>query len=871
MITEELLGFIRGQYAAGMSVDEMKHLLIAEGGWETADIDEALQAIGIPAEETSPTPSDIPSVTENEVSETLPLTTVSSVQYAPSLEILTPSRGGSIQDTTFTGENDDFLGIFSPHQHREEEIPEKEHTLPESFVVSIPPEIPALTVNPPPPPAVLPMTFAAAIPVVKEPEVMIDMTPQETAEVASSFQVPEEVIPPIAITPPHEPSPLPPLPVLPNVTSPSAASDAPGRAEASKVSAPKTPPVTFNLSMLRKSIADESGAAAVNAESPDAGKIIETKSVAELWLQGARKQAGSSTGVTPNAVPSGIPVRPKILSRRTMSSDILLRGVGGAIPGMPAISVPEEAPKLHPQVDTASGFKAPETKASTAGSVPSSARAAPVQPLVLHAQASSGKFPIKRVASILVGVIVLAAIVGGGWYMFLKLRGPNLSMIYGNAFQQFFDVTSFGYHGSATTNLVLSTATDGVDRSGTVEFTFDYAGLLANGAEGYGDGLHHIKFKGGLHSGNFHWVTDLESDVRLIGSAIYFHVLAFPDTSNADPDLFRTYWVQLDLADVAKELALEGVGGEGYGDFGSGSKDTAFNSLIQQKLPFSAGARLPDEILASGPAYHFQLKSNPDQMIALAQMLYHKYMNADLTLDANQQLRLKDALAKIGGDVLIDQKTNTLLKLSFKGDLDDDIVGVHVKGPLSFTFDLSDFNKPVAVEIPTPMLTLEEIRVRMDDYKRVKEKRTRDTIKQNGATEIQSALEAYRTEKGRYPTFLVDLVSSGKISTSTMSEITLKTYLYAAYVKPEVLTKSGLCTARGKVCTYYHLGVNFDDMTNPLLGNDADQNTELRGGDATGCGGEQDVACYDVVPAPVDPSLLPESSASVSVTPKSVP
>jgi type II secretory pathway pseudopilin PulG len=713
------------------------------------------------------------------------------------------------------------------------------------------------------------MTFVAATPVVKEPEVIIDMTPQETAEVARSLQMQKEVIPPIAITPPHESSPPPPSPVLPNVVPLPATPDVSKRdVEKSKVSAPKTPPpVTFNLSMLRKNIADESGAAAVNAESPDAGKIIETKSVAELWLQGARKQADSSTGVTPNAVPSGIPVRPKILSRRTMSSDILLRGVGGAIPGMPAISVPEEANKLHPQVETASGFKAREAGSlSPVDGENASSGAAPVQPLVLHAQTPSGKFSTKRIVSIFVGILVIVAILGGGWYMFLKLRGPNLSMVYGNAFQQFFGVTSFGYHGSATTNLVLSTATDGVDRSGTVEFTFDYAGLLANGAEGYGDGLHHIKFKGGLHSGNFHWVTDLESDVRLIGSAIYFHVLAFPDTSNADPDLFRTYWVKLDLADVAKELALPGVGGEGYGDFGSGSKDTAFNSLIQQNLPFSAGARLPDEILASGPAYHFQLKSNPDQMIALAGMLYHKYMNADLTLDANQQLRLKDALAKIEGDVLIDQKTNTLLKISFKGDLDDDIVGVHVKGPLSFTFDLSDFNKPVAVEIPTPMLTLEEIRVRMDDYKRVKEKRTRDTIKQNGATEIQSALEAYRTEKGRYPTFLVDLVSSGKISTSTMSEITLKTYLYAAYVKPEVLTKSGLCTARGKVCTYYHLGVNFDDMTNPALGNDADQNTELRGGDVTGCGGEQDVACYDVVPAPVNPSLLPESSASVSVT-----
>jgi hypothetical protein len=417
---------------------------------------------------------------------------------------------------------------------------------------------------------------------------------------------------------------------------------------------------------------------------------------------------------------------------------------------------------------------------------------------------------------------------------------------------------------------------DGVDRNGTVEFAFDYAGLLANGVNGYGDGLHHIKFKGGLHSGNFHWVTDLESDVRLIGSAIYFHVLSFPNTSNADPDLFRTYWIKFDVGDIATELSLGGMTGtgEGYGGFGGAGKDTSFNTLIQQNLPFSAGDRLPDVILPGGPAYHIELKSNPEQMITIARILYSKFMNKDLVLDANQKLRLTDALTKIRFDVLIDQKTNTLMQFSIRGDLDDDIVNVHVKGPLAFTFDFSDLNKQVSVPVPTPMLTLEELRVRMDDYKKLKEKRVRDAVKHNGSSEIQSALESYRAQKGRYPAFLVDLVASEKNSTSTIStinELMLKSYFYAAYVKPEVITKSGLCSVGGKVCTHYHLGVNFEDVTNPLLGGDLDQNTELRGRDGSGCGGEQDVACYDVGPITINPSLPQEPSVSVLVTPPSVP
>ena len=875
MITEELLSFIRGQYAAGMSVDEMKNLLVAEGGWTALDIDEALKAIGpMRNKEVPPALPDIsPTAEEDEYREANAIT---SVQYNPSFEVITPSEEGNIADASLTQDVDhvdDFLGIFSAHQNQNAK--EEETSPPQPLIITLQTETsPALPVELPherepelppplspiapivvPPPLEIPITFASRISAPQEPEIVIDVPLQETKEVISAFKVPQEAIPPVVVTPQHE---IPPTSPLPQITPPVLA---PEKAAALKVSAPVAPsPVTFDLAALRKSVADASAASA-SAVLPDAGKKIETKSVAELWLQGARNQANT----TPSGGLSGVPVRPKILSKRTMSSDILLRGTGAAIPGMPALSVPEEAKKLHPQVETASGFKAGEAIKNT----PSESGALPASSVPKGTQASPGAFSTKRIVSVFIGFLVLLALLGGGWYMFMKLRGPDLPMIYGKAFQQFLGATSFGYHGSAKTNLVLSTtATDGVDRSGTVEFTFDYAGLLANGASGFGDGVHHIKFKGGLHSGNFQWVTDLESDVRMIGTALYFHVLAFPETSNADPELFKTYWIKFDFTDIVKELALSGVSGEGYRGFGTGSKDSVFTSLIQQNLPFHVGARLPDETLPSGLAYHIELKSNPDQMIALAGLLYQKYTNADLTFDANQKLRLKDALAKLEGDVLIDQKTNTLLRLSIKGDIDDDILSVHVKGPLAFTFDFSDANKLVEVSVPTPMLTLEELRLRMDDYKKVKEKRTRDAVKQSGVIEIQSALEAYRTQKGRYPTFLIDLVSSGKLSTSTMSEITLKTYFYAAYVKPDLLVKSGLCTTKGKACAYYHLGVNFDDVANPLLNSDMDKNTELRGGDTAGCGGEPDVACYDVVPVPTETLAAPISATPVSTTTK---
>ena len=57
MVTPELLDFLRAQLATGVSSAELERMLVNEGGWEKADVEEGLAKIGV-----TTTPVSAPSV-----------------------------------------------------------------------------------------------------------------------------------------------------------------------------------------------------------------------------------------------------------------------------------------------------------------------------------------------------------------------------------------------------------------------------------------------------------------------------------------------------------------------------------------------------------------------------------------------------------------------------------------------------------------------------------------------------------------------------------------------------------------------------------------------------------------------------------------
>lgn len=574
----------------------------------------------------------------------------------------------------------------------------------------------------------------------------------------------------------------------------------------------------------------------INTNDPDLtlGKTVETKSVAEAWLASAKDSQAKTDAPSSPAESVQISNEHKPIASRTMGSDILLRGSSSAISGIPSLLPKEEKPA---------------TSISDSQTTP-------------LAESIMRKNKIKKIMLIAVGALIVLGMIIGVTLFFMKTKGPDKTALFNSVFGNYLSSTAFVYKGEGVVDVALSTVTVSGEEKGAMKFKVQYSGALKNGSSGYGDGVHLLKFNGGVQSGEFVWSTDIESDLKVIGDTLYFHVLSVPDSTNMDPNVLRTYWVEVNIADIARELSLEGVAAsqEGYGNFGGSTGDTSWNALIKKSMPFTVGEIIPDP---SSPEslLHYKLIPDPDRMVELSSLLMRKYMNKDLILTDEKKIRLKDAFAKMTGEIWVDRDTSTLMRIVISGDFDDEMFDSHVKGKVVFAFDFTDFNKVVTVDAPTPVLTLEELQLRTEEYKKVKEKRVRDQERLDHLSLIKDALTQYYDENKKYPATLSQLAESGKLATSSVDSVALKQYSYASYVKNGVFTKSGRCTTKGKVCEYYHLGVNLEDTTNPALENDADQVDDVSGKDASGCAGELEVACYDIY-TPLNEETLPSIKES---------
>lgn len=795
MVTEELLNFIRTQFAAGTSPDEIEHLLVGEGGWDKDDVDEAMVSLGVIGEASVHSASD-----EMVSTPSKEITSASAEELAKEEEtrVLTASEPVVATSSNKEADDEDFLGIFN----NEQPVTSVEFAPPKTVAqnaVSLPTfELArALSASPEQPKVI------ANVENIAIDHVQLDEAPSgiSTLDQGVSLHIAKTEELPL--------SSLNPVDTMPTVQ--------------------------FDFSAINKND-DASPVQPLIIDTSDPslilGKTVETKSVTDAWLESARDSKVNTDASVAAAVSDQVAHENKPPVSRTMGSDILLRGVGATISGVPSLLPKEET------------------------SVTSTTEAASVAERIMH------RNKIKKISLIAGGILVVLGVVIGGAVFFMNTKNPDKTLLFNNVFTNFLSSTAFGYKGEGMMDIMLSTVTASGEEKGAMKFKVTYGGTLKNGPSGYGDGNHLLKLVGGLQSGEFAWSTDIESDLRVIGDVLYFHVLSIPDSTNMDPNVLRTYWVEVNIADIAKELSLEGVAAsqEGYGNFGGSTGDTSFNALVKKSMPFTVGDMIKDTESPKS-VLHYKLIPDPDRMIELSSLLMRKYMNKDLILTDEKKIRLRDAFAKMTGEIWVDSETSTLMKIAISGDFDDEMFDSHVKGKMAFAFDFSDFNKMVTVDDPTPVLTLEELQTRTEEYKKVKEVRARDQGKLDHLSLIKDALALYYDENKKYPATLSQLEQSGKLATSSVDSLMLKQYLYVSYAKDGVFTKAGRCTTKGKTCEYYHLGVNLDDVANPALDGDADKIDDVLGKDTSGCAGEGEVACYDIVS--ISPVEISSSSSTI--------
>jgi hypothetical protein len=648
--------------------------------------------------------------------------------------------------------------------------------------------------------------------------------------------------------------------------------------------------VQFDLSKIT-GVTTEETAEAFSEPSTPKEKTVETRSLAEVWASGVGKGEKKTTHA-PQPYTSSTPRTP-VPKKRTMSSDlllheqrvtsatppsavssvvapsvevaptkrnpgdILLRGKGTSMPSIPAVSdemLPSPAPLPTPvTLPESPSSSATKTKKSLTKSTLVTSKT----PISL-AEELRRKNKIKRILGSTVIVLLLSLVFGGLLFLMLSMRGSKTTDVLRAALANITTTPSFTYRGSASSSLALVANVDGTERSGRIDFDLLFSGSVRNTASGFGDGTHQIDIKGDLLTIDHEWGADVKANVHVVGDALYFSLLRYPEGSDIDPDVAATYWVKVDLSAVMRELALQGATTPdgNYGNFGAKGGNSSFTALYTRHSPLVFEDTLPDEVLDGRAVKRFLLRADPESMSDFLIALYRKYTGDELKLTSNEALRFKNSAAKITAEAWIDSETEQLVQASLRGDFDDDVVGVRVRGPVRIDVRLSGHGQALNVNTPTPFLTLEEFWVRINDYQKNKDFRVRDAAKRDTLQKLITALSAYYDREGKFPLTLLDLRTARDLTTGEVSDATLRSFTYVPYISSNDLSRAGRCGPRTG-CEYYHLGVNFEDLTNPHLRTDADVVSEISGRDSAGCAGEQDRACFDVI------SITPSSSVEL--------
>ncbi len=324
-----------------------------------------------------------------------------------------------------------------------------------------------------------------------------------------------------------------------------------------------------------------------------------------------------------------------------------------------------------------------------------------------------------------------------------------------------------------------------------------------------------------------------------------------PEIKDIDLSRLNSYWIAVSPADIVKRFGGGSVGGgDEYGSFGGASSTKTVRGFIAQNPPFDAVSRVGEEQVGGASAVHYRFAGNPENLLSLLRFVVDEVTGSPWEMNAEEEANVKALLKGVAGDIWIDPVTYLPRKIVFRQPLKGTVSGIGIDGTLDVEQAYSEYNGPVSIGTPRPVITYEEF---ADDVKRQAERAnaTGDKRRLFDAGDIVALLEVYRANNDdRYPLTLDELVVSG-LTKAIPTDPDGGSYLYVPYITEGKFGKSSVCTITTPTCRGFHLGITLMSVTDPALETDSDLVSEtISGLDTKGCAKESEKACYDLVPAP---------------------
>jgi hypothetical protein len=453
-----------------------------------------------------------------------------------------------------------------------------------------------------------------------------------------------------------------------------------------------------------------------------------------------------------------------------------------------------------------------------------------------------------------VGVIIFIALFGvGGYFVFTGLT-PKADKVFATMYASIPGIQSLRYSGESTLNFsgkvsdpLAASFPEGYTGSAKVALKYDGRTDLTQGI----DGVHQFGITADLRSGESAITVNSTVEVRIIGDTYYIKVTNPPEIKDIDLSRLNTYWIAVSPSDIVERFGGTLTGGKAdYGAFGGASSTPTVRGFLSVNPPFDAVDRVGEEKVGGADTVHYRFKGNPENMLGLLRFLAVSVTGSPWEMTEQESVNVKALLKNVAGDIWIDTVSYLPRKIVFRQPLKGVVSGITLDGALDVEQSYGEYNGPVAVSVPRPVITYAEF---ADNVKSqaARAKATGDARRVFDAEDIVSALEVYRANNNdRYPLTLDELVTSGLLKTLPVDPDG-GAYLYTPYTTKGMLGKKFICTASSPTCTFFHLGITLTDPKNEVLKTDSDLTSEtISGADAKGCAKEAGKTCYDLTPAP---------------------
>jgi len=453
-----------------------------------------------------------------------------------------------------------------------------------------------------------------------------------------------------------------------------------------------------------------------------------------------------------------------------------------------------------------------------------------------------------------VGILLFVVLLGVGGYFLFKEMGPKGEKVFATMYASIPGIQSLRYSGETTLNF-SGAVTDSLKAgfpagyTGSAKVALKYEGRmdLKSGM----DGVHQFGITADLRSGESAIAVNSNVELRIIEDTYYIKVTNPPEIKDIDLSRLNAYWIAVSPADIVKRFGGGAAGAQDeYGSFGGASSTQTVRGFIAQNPPFDVLSRIGEEQVSGVTTVHYRFSGNPDNLLSLLRFMVNEVTGSPWEMTAEEETNVKALFKGVEGDIWIDSATYLPRKIVFRQPLKGTVSGIAVDGTLDVEQGYSEYNGPVTIGAPRPVITYVEF---ADDVRRQAERAnaTGDARRIFDAGDIVSLLEVYRANNdNRYPLTLDELVTSG-LTKALPTDPDGGQYVYVPYIAEGKMGKNFVCTATTPTCTAFHLGVSLQSVADPILANDSDLVSEtISGLDTKGCAKEAGKACYDLTPPP---------------------